>query len=123
MNFMKGYAMNYQKTTGKTILLSLICLLMALSPGGNVHAAAADDFVITVKTDNAGTSSSTQFTIPTFFSGPYNYNVDCDNDGINEATGVTGSYTCNYVSAGTYTIRIKDNTGVGTGFPRPMGDR
>jgi len=76
-----------------------------------------NDFVITVKTDNAGTSTSTQFTIPTTGSG-YNYNVDCNNDGIKEANAQTGNYTCTYATAGTYTIRIKDNSGLGTGFPR-----
>ena len=81
-------------------------------------ATPADDFVITVKTDNAGTSTSTQFTIPTANLTVYNYNVDCDNNGSNEVTGATGSYTCIYGAAGTYTIRIKDNTGVGAGFPR-----
>ncbi len=81
-------------------------------------AAASDDFVITIKTDNPGTSSSTQFTIPTYPGETYDYNVDCDNDGTNEATAQTGDYTCNYGVAGTYTIRIKDNTGVQTGFPR-----
>lgn len=74
-------------------------------------------FVIVVKTDNPGASSGTQFTIPTTGSG-YNYNVDCNNDGADEATGVTGNYTCNYASSGIYTIRIKDNSGAGTGFPR-----
>ena len=78
----------------------------------------AADFVITVKTDNPGTSASTQFTIPTYPGETYNYNVDCNNDGVNEATGATGNYTCNYAAAGTYTVRIKDNTGAGTGFPR-----
>ncbi len=79
----------------------------------------AMDFVITVKTDNTGSSSDIQFTIPTTGAG-YNYNVDCDNDGINEATAQTGNYTCDYGAgnAGTYTIRIKDNSGAGTGFPR-----
>jgi len=75
------------------------------------------DFVITVQTDKPGTSSNTQFTIPTT-GKDYNYNVDCDNDGTDEATGQTGNYTCNYASAGTYTVRIKDNSGAGTGFPR-----
>ena len=51
-----------------------------------------DDFVITVKTDNPGNSSSSQFTNPTDPSSAYNYNVDCDNDGINEVTGQTGDY-------------------------------
>ena len=76
-----------------------------------------EDFVITVKTDNNGTSTDTQFTIPTH-GGGYNYNVDCDNDGTNEATAQTGDYTCNYATSGTYTIRIKDNKGDDTGFPR-----
>ena len=43
----------------------------------------------------------------------YNYNVDCNNDGVNEASAQTGNYTCNYAAAGTYTVRIKDNTGLG----------
>lgn len=86
-------------------------------------APDVDDFVITVKSDNPGTSATTEFTIPTT-GGGYNYNVDCDNDGINEATAVAGNYTCDYatssagVGAGTYTIRIKDNTGLKVGFPR-----
>ncbi len=83
----------------------------------DVQAAPADDFVITVKTNNTGPSSDTQFIIPTTGTG-YNYNVDCDNDGTDEATGQTGNYTCDYGVAGTYTIRIKDNTGAKTGFPR-----
>jgi large repetitive protein len=92
--------------------LSILIILSELS-----IAAPSDDFVIVVKTDNPGTSSNTQFTIPTT-GGGYNYNVDIDNDGINEATGVTGDYTCNYAAADFYTIRIQDNSGTGTGFPR-----
>ncbi len=78
-----------------------------------------DDFVIMVKTDNQGTSSDTQFTIPTLGTG-YNYNVDCDDDnpGINIASAQTGNYICGYVAAGTYTVRISDNVGDKTGFPR-----
>ncbi|MEI6207072.1 MAG: BspA family leucine-rich repeat surface protein [Desulfuromonadales bacterium] len=92
--------------------------------GAYEYPKAENDFVITVKTDNPGTSGSTQFTIPTI-GGGYDYNVDCNNDGVNEATGQTGNYTCNYATPGTYTIRIKDNTGLGTGFPNIFfnGDR
>ena len=85
-------------------------------------AAPADDFVITVKTNNPG-GLPTEFTIVAGFAAgfSFNYNVDCDNDGTNEATGLTDDYTCNYTALGlgpgTYTIRIKDNTGVGNGFP------
>jgi surface protein len=85
---------------------------------GVVPLASPDDFVITVKTDNEGDSSSTQFTIPTYPGETYNYNVDCDNDIVNEASAQTGDYTCNYASPGTYTVRIQDNSGAGTGFPR-----
>ncbi len=77
-----------------------------------------NDFVITVQTDNPGTSSDTQFTIPTYSEETYNYNVDCDDDGIDEATSVNGDYTCIYATVGTYTISITDNTGTNTGFPR-----
>jgi surface protein len=78
-------------------------------------------FIITVRTNNAGDSNDTSFTIPTDNvpgSTAYDYNVDCNNDGIDEATGVTEAYTCSYESAGTYTIVIKDNTGIQEGFPR-----
>src|SRR5262245_31559202 len=100
-------------------LLGLFALFNSMT--ARVHAAPnaalTDDFVITVKTDNAGSSTSTQFTIPTE-GGGYDYNVDCDNNGSNDATAQTGSYTCVYGAAGTYTVRIKDNTGLKTGFPR-----
>ena len=78
-----------------------------------------DDFVITVQTDNSGTSSDTQFTIPTRSAWTYDYNVDCDDDGTDEVTGATGDYTCDYGAGneGTYTVRIKDNSGIRTGFP------
>ena len=106
-------------------ILAMLCVFLFAS--GVVFAAPVDDFVITVKTDNTGASSDTQFEIPTYPGETYNYNVDCDNDGTDEATGVTDNYTCNYPTAGTYTIRIKDNTGTGNGFPRiyfhDTGDR
>ena len=103
---------------GLLLLLILVSAVdMTTQSVSATPSSGADDFVITVKTDNSGTSSDTQFTIPTTGSG-YNYNVDCNNDGVNEATGQTGDYTCSYASAGTYTIRIVDNNGDKTGFPR-----
>jgi surface protein len=56
-----------------------------------------------VKTDNAGTSASNQFTIPTTGAG-YNYNVDWG-DG-NTSTGLTAGTTHAYATAGTYTVKI-----------------
>jgi surface protein len=109
-----------QKENQGLFLAIILVILLAAAPAAfAAEPNPADDFVIIVKTDNPGTSSNTQFTIPTRFSG-YNYNVDCDNDGSNEATALTGDYTCDYGTGneGTYTIRIKDNSGSGTGFPR-----
>ena len=94
------------------LLLSMIVLIM----GSSAFASSLNDFMITVKTDNTGGSSDTQFIIGTSGEG-YNYNIDCNNDSTPEATAQTGNYTCNYASAGTYTIRIIDNAGDGTGFP------
>ena len=75
-----------------------------------------DDFIITVRTDNPGPSNNDQFTIPTFSGDSYNYIVNWGDGNIDN--NVTGSITHTYVTAGTYTITIRDNTGLGTGFPR-----
>jgi surface protein len=76
------------------------------------------DFVITIRTNNPGSSSNTQFTIPTHPGETYSYDVDCDDDGIYDATGQTGDYTCNYSGEGIYTIRITEISGMGKLFPR-----
>ncbi len=87
--------------------------------GPTSNCPSSDDFVIEVDTTIAGSTTNTQFEINTTGTG-YNYNVDCDgaNAGINTATGQTGNYTCNYATPGFYTIRISDNVGDKTGFPR-----
>ena len=64
-------------------------------------------FIITVKTDNAGTSADTQFTIPTSTSGitqAFNYDIETS-DG-QTITGNTGNTTITFPSAGTYDIFI-----------------
>jgi hypothetical protein len=69
-----------------------------------------NDFRIIVKTDNAGTSGTNQFTIPTSGTG-YNYNVETS-DGYT-AIGLTGNHTITFPSGvGTHTVII-----TGT-FPR-----
>jgi len=133
---MKSTCMNFPKTT----LIFFIAFLFSLMLGGstftptkatmskfinpreldsspNKPTTLTDDFVITVKTDNPGTSASNQFTIPTESGETYDFNIDCDNDGTDDVSGAMSDYTCDYKSAGTYTVRIKDNTGFGTGFP------
>ncbi|MCB9033303.1 MAG: BspA family leucine-rich repeat surface protein [Chitinophagales bacterium] len=78
-------------------------------------------FITTWKTDNAGSSSSTSITIPTFVGESYNYDVDWNNDGIFDDFGVTGDITHDYGVAGTYQVAIRG------GFPRiyfnATGDR
>jgi surface protein len=80
-----------------------------------------NDFVIEIDTTILGQKSNpnTEFEINTTATG-YNYNVDCDdnNAGTNTATGQIGNYTCHYAIPGIYTIRISDNKGDKTGFPR-----
>ncbi len=48
-------------------------------------------------------------TIPTNSANTYNYSIDCTNDGVFEATNVTGNYTCNYSNSGVYEIAIVGN--------------
>ncbi|MCX6727229.1 MAG: BspA family leucine-rich repeat surface protein, partial [Candidatus Saccharibacteria bacterium] len=73
-----------------------------------VHALSSSDFVTTWKTDNPGVSNSTSITVPMI--GVDNYSVDWNNDGIFDETGLNGSTTHDFGSAGTYTIRISAPT-------------
>lgn len=70
---------------------------------------AQNEFISTWKTDNTGTSSDTEITIPMVVSSG-SYSVDWNNDGTPDETGITGSVTHDFVSAGTYTIRITATT-------------
>jgi hypothetical protein len=77
-----------------------------------------DAFRILVKTDNTGSSNNDQFTIPTS-GGGYNYEVKTQ-DG-QTLSGLTGTTTITFPSAGTYWVEIRGN------FPRIVfnnsGDR
>ena len=69
-----------------------------------------EPFIIKVKTDNEGPSADNEFIIPTKPRlKTYNYDVDCDYDGITfdaTATGQTGEYRCSYTAVGSYKIAI-----------------
>lgn len=69
-------------------------------------AGSPTDFVTTWKTDNPGTSNSSSITIPTEGTG-YNYEVDWDDDGTFDQTGITGDVTHDFGVPGEYTIRIR----------------
>ncbi len=63
------------------------------------------EFITTWKTDNVGTSGDTEITVPMEVTTG-TYAVDWDNDGAADESGLTGSVTHDFGSAGTYTIRI-----------------
>jgi hypothetical protein len=82
------------------------------SSGGSGDGAtsAKRPFRIKVKTDNTGITPNDQFKITTQTGLTYNYRIDCNDDGTDEATGVSGDYICDYSTlggAGTYTIAIR----------------
>lgn len=62
-------------------------------------------FITKWKTDNTGSSTSTQISIPTTGSG-YDYHIDWESDGVFDDVNVTGNITHTYASAGTYTVTI-----------------
>jgi surface protein len=71
-------------------------------------------FIITIDTLGAQSTipsneSATEYVIETKGEGGYNYSVDCDSDGVLEATNITGNYTCQYAISGTYSISISDS--------------
>ena len=73
--------------------------------GPRLSSLIFPEFIILVKTDNAGTSASDQFTIPVYtLFVTNNYDVDWG-DG-NTDKGVSTSITHTYASAGIYTIKI-----------------
>ena len=85
--------------------------IQAISPSGETNIVGGggvdERFIITVKTDNAGTSNDNQFTIPTSTTGitqAFNYDIETS-DG-QTITGVTGNHTITFPSAGTYDIFI-----------------
>lgn len=65
-------------------------------------------FVLTVKSDNTGTSSNDQFTIPT--NGDLSQNYDVETSDGYTATGLSGNHTITFPSgAGTHQVYITGN--------------
>jgi len=93
-------------TLVSTALLPLRPTLLWLAFLAVATTHAQQPFITTWKTDYIGASNSTSITIPTTGSG-YNYDVDWNNDGIYDESGLTGSVTHDFGVAGTYTIRIR----------------
>ncbi len=55
------------------------------------------------------TWSGTEFTIPINEVYTYNYNIDADNDGVIDISGITQSHTLTFEDEGPHTIRISGN--------------
>lgn len=91
-------------------VLSIAAVVGVASTVMQPRVAKADaindtDFVFTVDSTKPG-SANNQFVIPVVGGSVYDYTVDCDNDGIAEAVGQTGSYTCTFDAPGVHTVRI-----------------
>src|SRR3990167_7055423 len=100
----------YIVATGIFIFAATVGVCPFIMP---VHAAsnlapgtAADNFVTTWNTDPDGVGD-TSVTIPTNATETYNYDVDWDNDGVFEQTGVTSGVTHDFGATGEYTVRIR----------------
>jgi surface protein len=79
--------------------MTQLCNAMSLSSGVF--------FVSSWKTDNAGTSSSTQITVPTTSAGTYNCIVDWGDGSSSVITTYDdAAWTHTYAGSGTYTVKI-----------------
>ena len=82
---------------GNSMGIGIPMVQLGLGGGG---APVDDRFIISVKTDNTGTSNDNQFTLP--WDG--NYDVEWG-DG-NTDTGQSGATTHTYATAGTYDVSV-----------------
>ena len=93
----------------KHLLISLLAMLCLQ------QVATAQAFVTTWQSDNSGTSTDTQITIPTTGSG-YNYSIFWEEIGNAAHNGtesnLTGTHTIEFGTAGTYRVEITGD------FPR-----
>ena len=53
------------------------------------------------------TTANGSITIPTNGTYSYNYEIDCNNDGIFEQSNIVGNGTCTYATAGEHIVSIK----------------
>lgn len=93
-----------KNTTGFFLSSKSVVLYLALL--GATITFGQQPFITTWKTDNPGDSDNTSITIPTG-GGAYNYEVDWNNDGIYDESGIMGDVTHDFGTAGTYTIGIR----------------
>ncbi len=94
-----GFNIDGQKLQNNPVNQTRFSGITSLSPPVN------NSFVITIKTDNSGTSSSNQFKIPLSGGLTYSANIDWgDGNTTTQTTDVSPTHT--YASPGTYQISI-----------------
>ena len=97
--------------SSKTNITDLLAEYSQLFFDGNVNSIndiSKTVFTSSWKTDNAGTSTSTQITIPTVSSGTYASTVDWGDGSIESSLNTFNDarWTHTYSSAGTYVVKI-----------------
>ena len=87
-------------------LISKYCLILLVSTI-STSAFGQAPFITTWKTDNDGTSCNSCITIPTYPDETYDYEVDWDNDGVYDESGISGGVIHDFGTDGTYTIALR----------------
>ena len=90
---------------GVRSLVALVCAVFLSVMPATAQTATTDDFVLKITT-TAGTSATDRSF--TFYTEDTSYDIDWDNDGAFEATGVSGDQSHTFNTAGEHTIRFRN---------------
>ncbi|MAY83973.1 MAG: hypothetical protein CMP59_07555 [Flavobacteriales bacterium] len=89
---------------------SLMILAFCIIAASQIKAqVSSSDFVFTVNTAKTGTSGFNSYQIFVDNNLLHNFDVDWDNDGIFDTTGVSSTISHTYPTAGLETIKIRGN--------------
>jgi hypothetical protein len=101
-------SLSFGQSATQTRVLSESLTAQSLSFGQSATGVASSPFVMSVKTDNTGTSNNDQFTVPTVSDGTYDCNVDWGDGNDDDITTYNDSaWTHTFTGgAGTYTVTI-----------------
>jgi hypothetical protein len=93
----------------ETNINGLLAAYAAIYFDGNINAInslTAGEFTFTVKTDNAGTSNTDQFTFPLVSGGTYNFTAYASDGTVFHCNDYTANTMTFNSGAGTYTVRV-----------------
>ncbi len=88
---------------GTPEMTAMQTLTITVTDVANEGGTPSDDFVLKVTTTEGTNANDKSFT---FYTQDTNYDIDWDNDGTFEATGVSGDQSHTFPTAGTHTIRF-----------------